>query len=115
MTSSCLFCDIIERKVPATIIYETENLIAFDDIHPKAPVHKLIIPRKHIATLNDLTQEDSALMGELFLAAQHLAKELDIAEAGYRVVMNCNAGAGQVVFHVHLHLLGGRNLNWPPG
>lgn len=115
MTTDCLFCKIIRKEIPANIIYEDEMVLAFDDIYPKAPQHKLIIPRKHIATLNDITPEDTQLAGHLLQTAQLLAKQLDIADAGYRVVMNCNAGAGQVVYHIHLHLLGGRSLIWPPG
>lgn len=111
----CIFCKISQKELPATIVYENEHVVAFDDLHPRAPIHKLIIPRKHIATLNDLKSEDANLVGQLYLAAQKLAKEAGIAEVGYRVVMNCNAGAGQAVFHIHLHLLGGRTLNWPPG
>ncbi|MFT3741229.1 MAG: histidine triad nucleotide-binding protein [Gammaproteobacteria bacterium] len=112
---NCLFCKIIQKEIPATIIWEDDQIIAFDDIYPRAPQHKLIIPRKHIATLNDLTPEDTQLAGHLLMTAQALAKQLGIAEPGYRVVMNCNAGAGQVVYHIHLHLLGGRSLQWPPG
>lgn len=113
--SDCIFCKIIAKEIPATIIYEDENVIAFDDLHPRAPQHKLIIPRKHIATLNDLSHEDMQIGGQLLYTAQQLAKQLGIAEDGYRVVMNCNAAAGQVVYHIHLHLMGGRNLTWPPG
>lgn len=111
----CIFCKIVNQEVPANIIYRDEHVIAFDDLHPRAPIHKLIIPRKHIATLNDIEPNDTEILGNLFQAAKHLAQELNIAEPGYRVVMNCNAGAGQQVFHIHLHLLGGRSLTWPPG
>lgn len=113
--TDCLFCNIIHQKVPATIIYQDEHVIAFDDIRPRAPIHKLIIPRKHIATLNDVSAQDTLLAGHLLFTAQQLAKQLNIAEEGYRVIMNCNANAGQVVFHIHLHLLGGRLMSWPPG
>ena len=89
--------------------------MAFDDINPQAPHHKLIVPLKHIATLNELHEEDNELIGQMTQAAKKLAKELNISEEGYRVVMNCNAGAGQTVFHIHMHLLGGRRLGWPPG
>lgn len=112
---NCLFCKIVSKELSATVIYEDEQVIAFEDLHPRAPIHTLIIPRKHIATLNDMTTEDIALSGQLLYTAQHLAKQYGIAEEGYRVVMNCNAGAGQAVFHIHLHLLGGRPLSWPPG
>lgn len=111
----CIFCKIVNKEIPATIIYESEDVIAFNDIKPRAPIHKLIIPRKHIATLNDINEADIFVMGRLLHTARHLAKEASIAEHGYRVVMNCNAGGGQEVFHVHLHLLGGRSMNWPPG
>lgn len=113
--TDCIFCKIVAKEIPATIIYENDQVIAFDDLHPRAPQHKLIIPRKHIATLNDLSEEDMLLGGQLFYTAQQLAKQLGIAEDGYRVVMNCNPAAGQVVYHIHLHLIGGRNLTWPPG
>lgn len=111
----CLFCKIIRKEIPASIIYEDDKVLAFDDLHPQAPIHKLIIPQKHIATLNDLEPEDVALSGHLLYVAQQIAKKNGIAESGYRVVMNCNAGAGQAVFHIHLHLLGGRPMSWPPG
>lgn len=111
----CIFCKIVQQEVPATILYQDDQVIVFDDLHPRAPIHKLIIPRKHIATLNDLTKEDENLGGHMLYTAQQLAKQLNIAEDGYRVVMNCNKDAGQVVFHIHLHLLGGRTMNWPPG
>jgi len=113
--TDCLFCKIVQGAISANIIYEDEKIIAFDDIYPKAPQHKLIIPRRHIATLNDLTSEDVGLAGHMIYTAQSLAKQLGIAEDGYRVVMNCNAGGGQLVYHIHLHLLGGRSLVWPPG
>lgn len=111
----CIFCKIINREIPAHIVYEDDNIVAFDDLYPKAPHHKLIIPRKHIETLNDVSQQDQSLMGEMMLVTKNLAKELGIAEEGYRLVMNCNEGGGQVIFHIHFHLLGGRNLEWPPG
>jgi histidine triad (HIT) family protein len=111
----CLFCKIAKAAIPAKIIYRDDQVIAFDDINPQAPQHKLIVPLKHIATINDLTPEDNNLMGHIVQTAKKLAKELDIADAGYRLVMNCNAGAGQTVFHIHAHLLGGRLMMWPPG
>lgn len=111
----CLFCKIIKGEIPAKIIYQDDNVVAFEDINPQAPHHKLIVPKKHIATLNDLQPEDNELVGQIYQAAKHLAKELGIAESGYRVVMNCNRGAGQTVFHIHAHLLGGRQMLWPPG
>jgi histidine triad (HIT) family protein len=106
----CIFCKIVEREVPATIIYEDDEIIAFDDLHPKAPYHKLIIPKKHIATLNDLTPEDATLFGKMALVAQKLAKEYHIDQTGYRIVVNCNRDGGQIIYHIHLHLLGGRPL-----
>ncbi len=111
----CIFCKIANKELPAVISYEDPDVVVFDDLHPRAPIHKLIIPRKHISTLNDLAESDKPLAGHLMYTAQRLAKELGIAEDGYRVVMNCNAGAGQAVFHIHLHLLGGRAMTWPPG
>ena len=110
-----LFTKIISREIPAKIVYENEKVLAFEDIHPQAPHHILIIPKLEIPTINDLSVETAPLIGELFLAAQAIAKKLGVAEEGYRVVMNCNASAGQTVFHLHLHLLAGRPLHWPPG
>jgi len=111
----CLFCKIVAGEIPAKIVYRDDLVVAFDDIHPQAPHHKLIIPQKHVATLNELHSEDNELMGHMIQTGKMLAKNLNIADEGYRIVMNCNAGAGQTVFHVHLHLLGGRHLTWPPG
>lgn len=111
----CIFCKIINGEIPAEIIYEDKQVIAFDDLYPKAPVHKLIIPRKHIATINDIEETDKELIGHMFYVAKELATKFDIAESGYRTLMNCNAGGGQEVFHLHLHLLGGRQMSWPPG
>ena len=112
---SCLFCQIAEKAVSASLLYEDEKLIAFEDINPQAPVHILIVPRKHIPTGLDLTQEDRSLVGDVFLLAAKLAREREIDADGYRVVLNTNAGAGQSVFHLHYHLLGGRLMRWPPG
>lgn len=112
---ACLFCKIINGEIPAKIIYRDDLVVAFDDINPQAPHHKLIVPQKHVATLNDLHDENNDLIGYMVQIAAKLAKQLNIADEGYRVVMNCNAGAGQTVFHIHLHLLGGRRLTWPPG
>ncbi len=111
----CLFCKIINKTITANIIYETPELIVFNDIRPQAPYHVLIVPKQHIATINELTPADKNLIGELFLAAKHIAKDLEIADQGYRTVFNCNAGGGQEVYHIHLHLLGGRQMIWPPG
>lgn len=114
-SSDCLFCKILAGDIPADIIYESDAVIAFRDINPQAPTHVLIIPRKHVATINDLASGDEALVGNLFVAAKAIAADEGIADAGYRVTMNCNEAAGQTVFHLHLHLLGGRSLGWPPG
>jgi histidine triad (HIT) family protein len=111
----CLFCKIIDQEIPAKIIYEDDKVVAFNDINPQAPVHILIIPRQHIATSNDLQPEHEELVGHIVTVAQKLAKQLEIAESGYRIVMNCNSDGGQAVYHLHLHLLGGRKLEWPPG
>ncbi len=111
----CLFCKIAKGEIPANIIYQDDQVVAFDDISPQAPQHKIIIPRKHIATLNDLQTDDTSLIGHMVQSAVKLAKQLGIAEQGYRLVNNCNAGAGQTVFHIHMHLLGGRQMTWPPG
>ena len=113
--SQCLFCRIAEGEIPANILYSDEDVLAFRDINPQAPLHALVIPRKHIATINDLQADDAALVGKLFLAAKQVAKEAGYAEDGYRVVMNCGLDAGQTVFHIHLHILAGRALSWPPG
>jgi histidine triad (HIT) family protein len=110
-----IFGRVARGELPADIVYQDDELVAFRDIGPQAPTHILIIPRKPIATLNDLTPEDAPLVGKLFLAAKRIAEQEGIAEDGYRVVINCNAGAGQTVFHLHLHLLGGRPMRWPPG
>lgn len=112
---NCLFCKIVAKQIPAKIAYEDDHILAFHDIAPQAPVHILLIPKKHIATLNDLTPADSDVAGRLIYQAKTLAKDLNFAENGYRLVMNCNADGGQTVFHIHLHLLAGRTLTWPPG
>lgn len=111
----CLFCKIIAGEIPADIIFESEAAIAFRDINPQAPTHVLIIPRQHVATINDIESEHESLVGGLFSAAKAIAEDEGLSEDGYRVVMNCNEAAGQTVFHLHLHLLGGRRLDWPPG
>ena len=113
--SNCLFCRIAAGEIPAKLIYQDEDVLAFHDINPQAPLHALIIPRKHIATINDLQADDAALVGKLFLVAKQIAAEQGYDEDGYRVVMNCGVYAGQSVFHIHLHLLAGRPLKWPPG
>lgn len=106
----CLFCKIAQKEIPADIVFEDDSMLAFRDIHPQAPVHMLVIPKKHISTLNDLTEEDKAICGHLVWTAKNLAAEQDIDEAGYRLIMNCNHEGGQTVFHIHMHLLGGRQL-----
>lgn len=111
----CIFCKIASGQIKPELLYEEEQIIAFWDLNPQAPTHVLIIPRIHIATLNDLTLEQAPLIGQMILTAQHLAQKTGIAQRGYRTVFNCNAEAGQSVFHIHLHLLGGRILGWPPG
>jgi histidine triad (HIT) family protein len=112
---TCLFCQIIDKSIPAEIVKETDNLVAFKDIAPQAPHHLLIIPRQHIATLNDADPSHQLVLGEMMLTATELAKQCSIAQSGYRVVMNTNADGGQAVYHIHLHVLGGRSLLWPPG
>ena len=111
----CLFCKIVEGNVPASIVHRDEHLIAFKDINPQAPLHVLIVPRRHIASLNALGPEDDDLVGEMVRRAAAIARDHGVADTGYRTVFNCNADAGQTVFHIHLHVLGGRGLSWPPG
>ncbi len=113
--SDCLFCKIIDGQIPADVVFEDEAVLAFSDVNPQAPTHILIIPRKHVATVNDVGAEDVETVGRLFLAAKAIAAERGFAEDGYRLVMNCNERAGQTVFHLHLHLLAQRNMTWPPG
>ena len=113
--TDCIFCKIAAGEIPAAKLYDDGEVLAFRDINPEAPVHLLVIPRRHIATLNDLTEADAALIGRLYLAAKRVADEAGVAESGYRTVINCNRDAGQIVFHVHLHLLAGRRMTWPPG
>ena len=113
--SDDLFLKIIRREIPANIVYESEDILAFRDINPQAPTHILIIPKEHIRTINDIEPDHASLIGRLFLVASELAAGEGLAEDGYRVVMNCNAAGGQAVYHIHLHLLGGRQMGWPPG
>jgi histidine triad (HIT) family protein len=112
---SCLFCRIAKREIPATIVYEDDQLLAFRDINPGAPTHVLVIPKRHIATLNDLQPGDDALVGAMVRAAATIAGNASISESGFRSVFNTNGDAGQTIFHIHLHVLGGRALAWPPG
>ncbi len=111
----CLFCKIINREIPASIVYEDERVLAFNDINPQAPIHLLVVPKRHIATLNDLTPSDDQLVGEVIRRAAALAKDQGLSIGGFRTVFNTNREAGQTVFHIHLHLLGGRSMYWPPG
>jgi len=113
--NNCLFCRIIAGEIPSNKVYEDDQAFAFRDINPQAPTHVLIIPKKHIASLNDASQDDQALLGHLTLVASKLANQLGAAGRGYRTVINTGAGAGQSVWHIHVHLLGGRELGWPPG
>lgn len=113
--TDCLFCKILDGELQSDIVHEDDDVVGFRDINPQAPHHVLFIPRKHIATLNDADAGNAELLGRLLLAAAQYAREHDIADDGYRTVVNCNEGAGQSVFHVHLHLLGGRPMKWPPG
>jgi histidine triad (HIT) family protein len=115
MDSDCLFCKIVGGQVGGSLVYQDEDLVAFNDINPQAPMHVLIVPRKHIPTLNDLTPGDDGLVGKMMRRAASLAKERGFGDSGYRTVFNCQSGAGQSVWHIHLHVLGGRRLTWPPG
>jgi histidine triad (HIT) family protein len=112
---SCLFCKIIAKEIPAQIVFENDHVLAFKDIHPAAPTHALVIPKKHIVGIRDAKPEDAALLGELMLAGRHVAEDLGVGESGYRLVVNQGGDAGQSVFHMHLHVLGGRPMAWPPG
>lgn len=113
--SDCLFCKIRDGKIPARLAYQDDRAVAFHDINPQAPLHALVIPRQHVASLDEAKEPDGALLGHLLLVAAKIAREAGHAAAGYRVVVNTNAAAGQTVFHVHLHVLAGRTLDWPPG
>ena len=111
----CIFCKIAAGEIPAERVYEDDAVVAFRDLNPQAPTHVLVIPRQHIATINDVSPDNEATIGRLFRAARAIAAQEGFAEAGYRTVINCNEAGGQTVFHVHLHLLGGRMMHWPPG
>ena len=111
----CLFCKIASGKIPSDKVFEDSDLFAFRDINPQAPSHIVVVPKKHIATINDMAEGDSCLFGKVMLAIKKIAAKEGISSGGYRVVINCNSDAGQTVFHVHFHLLGGRKLQWPPG
>jgi histidine triad (HIT) family protein len=112
---SCLFCRIIAGEIPGKFLYQDERLVVLQDVSPQAPLHALVIPRKHIATLNDLSPEDDGLVGEMLRRAAAVAQEQGVAQRGYRSVFNCNSEAGQTVLHIHLHVIGGRPMAWPPG
>jgi histidine triad (HIT) family protein len=111
----CIFCKIINKKIPASIVFEDEKIIAFNDINPQAPIHILLIPREHFASLNDIPEEKKNILSHLLLKARQIAQEKEIAEKGYRIVLNTEKDSGQEVFHIHFHLLGGRRMHWPPG
>ncbi len=113
--TDCLFCKMVAGEIQPDVVFENDAVLAFRDVHPQAPVHVLVIPKNHIATTNELTPEHAGLIGEMVLAARQIAADEGVAEPGYRMVMNCNPEAGQSVYHIHLHLLGGRPMGWPPG
>ncbi|MDH3872200.1 MAG: histidine triad nucleotide-binding protein [Gammaproteobacteria bacterium] len=113
--ADCIFCKMARGEIKPDIVYEDDEVLAFRDMNPQAPTHFLVIPRRHIATTNDLEPGDAELVGKLCLAARQVATDEGVAERGYRMVMNCNPEAGQSVYHIHLHVLGGRPMNWPPG
>ena len=112
---STIFNKIINKEIPADIVYETDNVIAFKDVNPAAPVHILIIPKKNISTINEIDEEDTNILSELFLSVKIIAKKMNIDKKGYRVVINCNDDGGQTVYHLHIHIMGGRKFHWPPG
>ncbi|MCB1802894.1 MAG: histidine triad nucleotide-binding protein [Gammaproteobacteria bacterium] len=115
MTEDCIFCRIARGDIPADKVYEDDIVLAFRDLNPQAPSHVLVIPRTHIATLNEIDGSNEAVIGRMYGAAREIAEAEGLAEAGFRTVMNCNEAGGQTVFHIHLHLLGGRMMHWPPG
>jgi histidine triad (HIT) family protein len=112
---NCLFCKIINKQINAEFIYEDDDLACIKDIHPQAPTHLLVLPKKHIATILELTEDDEKLIGKMVLKAGEIAKQFDINNSGFRLIFNCNKDAGQSVYHIHMHLVGGRKLKWPPG
>ncbi len=112
---SCIFCKIANKEIPSKIVYEDDKVVAFHDINPQAPYHILVIPKKHLSTLLELTEEDKELIGHIYLVINKIAKDLGFAERGFRVVINCKEEAGQTIFHIHFHILAGRPMDWPPG
>ena len=113
--TDCLFCKMVAGEIQPDVVFEDDDVLAFRDVNPQAPVHVLVIPKSHIATTNELTPEHAGLVGKMVLAARQIAMDEGVADAGYRMVMNCNADAGQSVYHIHLHVLAGRPMHWPPG
>ncbi len=111
----CIFCDIVDKKIPSEYLHETAQVVAFRDVNPQAPLHALVVPKRHIATINDLQPEDGNLLAEMMGVVQSIAREAGVADKGYRLVFNVNEGGGQTVFHIHQHILAGRHLTWPPG
>lgn len=112
---SCIFCKIVKREIPSKIVYEDDQVLAFEDIAPQAPIHILVIPKKHYSTIIDMNENDKELIGHIFMVIKQIAKEKSVDERGFRIVINCNSQAGQTVYHVHFHLLAGRQMHWPPG
>lgn len=115
MLMNCLFCNIVKGEIPATVVFEDTDILAFRDINPQAPTHILLVPKKHIATVNDAGMQDKGLLGAMILGAKKVAAAEGLSEDGYRLVFNINSGGGQEVYHIHLHLMGGRQMTWPPG
>lgn len=113
--TDCLFCKMVSGEIKPDVVFEDDDVLAFRDVNPQAPMHVLVIPKTHIATVNELDENNAGVISQIYLVARKLAQDSGVAEDGYRLVMNCNAGAGQSVFHIHLHVLGGRQMNWPPG
>lgn len=113
--SACIFCRIVEGSIPATIVYQDEHTLAFDDVNPQAPVHTLVIPKQHVTSVQDLGESDQALLARLLLACTRIAKDKGLSEPGFRLVANTGRDGGQTVFHLHFHVMGGRHMNWPPG
>ncbi|MBF0608960.1 MAG: histidine triad nucleotide-binding protein [Candidatus Magnetobacterium sp. LHC-1] len=111
----CIFCKVANKEIRATVVYEDDQVVAFEDLNPQAPMHVLVIPRKHIPTVLDMTSEDTAVVGHMFEVAGRIARDREVAQRGFRMVINCNAEAGQSVYHIHLHVIGGRAMHWPPG